>query len=678
MKAKRKRPIQDGAQYDYLFKAAKLGNRSIHWKTDIKDTLNFIPKVVEDEVEFALPLAKTLQGKTDLETARRIWDFVYWHIQYEYDEEGKEQIRSFLRSWHDRFRGCDCDDYTTFISTILMALEIPHFYRVTKYWDEFGEVSKTYQHIYPVMLSNQGDEIIIDDVMETFNEEAVYAEKWDFYPPFFKSLVTIQKNKKDGNENNSYQKKQSNSILSGFNEKDLFIRTTEIINTQPSKNNLNMELEYLNGFDNPNSSKPDAIKTINTKNFSIDQLDLMGVEDFFQIEKSNSEDNDLGKLKLKERFQNIGKKVNTAVHAMNKFNPAALLLRLGVLASMKLNMLGVASNLRHTYLSDEEAKNRGFNSHKFGQLRKIFDKTEAIYYAAGGQKENLRKAILEGKGNSDNQVAGLGEYTYTENKDWNLNMPLRELLSGYSESKDMYQGADESMQGLGEPATATAIAAASSAIALIAGLIKQLGNLKSKDNSDNGAQDGSVIDPNSINVPGSSNVDRSMIPPFLPNSFPNSFPNSNQNAPMSPNNSQTNDSSNISSSNNQDIIKTNTEEGYFTQAKNWIKANPIKAAGIGVGLLTAGLLIYNHVKESAEDKKQNATRKSKRNNNSQNNRSTKKNGGGFSGFSSSGKHSKKWNSKYGKRAKRKINRRNRKGKSSANDSNQRVNEIALF
>jgi hypothetical protein len=147
---------------------------------------------------------------------------------------------------------------------------------------------------------------------------------------------------------------------------------------------------------------------------------------------------------------------------------------------------------------------------------------------------------------------------------------------------------------------------------------------------------------------------------------------------MSPNNSQTNDSSNISSSNNQDIIKTNTEEGYFTQAKNWIKANPIKAAGIGVGLLTAGLLIYNHVKESAEDKKQNATRKSKRNNNSQINRSTKKKGDGLSGFSSSGKHSKKWNSKYGKRAKRKINRRNRKGKSSANDSNQRVNEIALF
>jgi hypothetical protein len=681
MKAKRKRPIQDGAQFNYLFKAAKLGNRSIHWKTDIKQTLNFIAKVAQDEVEFALPLAKKVQDKTEIDTARNIWDFVYWHIQYEYDEEGREQIRSFLRSWHDRVRGCDCDDYTTFISTTLLALKIPHFYRVTKYWDEFGEVSKTYQHIYPIMLSSKGEEIIIDDVMETFNEEAPYAEKWDFYPPFFKSLVTIQKNKKDGNEKNAYQKKQNYDILAGFNENDLFIKTTENLNTQPYKNNANMELEYLNGFDNPNSSEPNAINGINTKSLSIDQLDLMGVEDFFKVgnndsKNNDSKNNDLGKLKLKQRFQNIGKKVNNAVHVINKYNPAALLLRLGVLASMKLNMLGVASNLRHTYLSDEEAKNRGFSATKFSQLRRIFSKIEDVFYAAGGQKENLKKAILEGKGNSDNQVAGLGEYGNTESKDWNQNMPLRELLSGYSETKEMYEGSNESMQGLGEPATATAIAAASSAIALIAGLIKQLGNLKSKDNAEASAQDGSAIDPNNINSQGSSNVDRSMLPPFLPNSFPNqsSNQNPNQNLPKSPNNSPSNDPSNENSANNMDVTKTSSDEGFFTKAKDWIKANPIKAAGIGVGLITAGVLLYNHVKDSSANKKQSANNKSKRNGN----RGSAKNGNGFLGFSSSGKHSKKWNSKYGKKAKRKTARRSRKNKSTTNHSHHNAKEIALF
>jgi hypothetical protein len=685
MKAKRKRPIRDGAEFNHLFKAAKLGNHSIHWKTDIKETLNFISKVVQDEVEFALPLAKTLQGKTELETARRIWDFVYWHIQYEYDEEGREQIRSFLRSWHDRLRGCDCDDYTTFISTLLLSLKIPHFYRVTKYWDEFGAVSKTYQHIYPVMISSQGEEIIIDDVMETFNEEAPYAEKWDFYPPYFKALITYQNNQASSNKNSSEQKYKT-KMLSGFLENQSTANTSSYTNSQTS-NNTNMELEYLNGLDNPNSSKPNAtngIKSINTQKLSIDQMDLMGVEDFFKIEKSEAQNNeykdlnDLGKLKLKERFKNFGKKVNTVVHAANKFNPATLLLRLGVLASMKLNMLGVASNLRHTYLSNEEAKNRGFNSHKFGLLKNIFNKTEDIYYAAGGQKEALKKAILEGKGNSDNQVAGLGEYKSDESKDWNANMPLRELLSGYSDAKNMYQSENENMEGLGEPATATAIAAASSAIALIAGLIKQLGNLKSKDNSDNSSQDGSVIDPNNINAQGSSNVDRSMLPPFLPNPLPNQNSNQNsnqsqnQNLPMPPNNSATNDSANVNSGNFQDLIKNSSEEGFFTKAKDWIKANPLKAAGIGVGLLTAGILIYNQIKESSDNKNQSPNRKSK------SQRNSNKNGNGFSGFSSSGRHSKKWKKRNGKKTKRKNTRYSRNAKQGSRQANHQVNEIALF
>ena len=95
---------------------------------------------------------------------------------------------------------------------------------------------------------------------------------------------------------------------------------------------------------------------------------------------------------------------------------------------------------------------------------------EDVFYSGGGKKENLKKAILTGKGNKDREVSGLGMVADTTFYDENT--PLNVLLSGIYEDESV-----EGLDGLGI-VTSAAVAAASSAMAIIAGLIKQIGGIK--------------------------------------------------------------------------------------------------------------------------------------------------------------------------------------------------------
>jgi len=203
--------------------------------------------------------------------------------------------------------------------------------------------------------------------------------------------------------------------------------TTEVIDTI-------MDLYYLNGIENP----------------SVDWDDLQG--------------GNLGKLEL---FSKIGKVIKTGLNAINKINPATALLRVGVLGSMKLNIMGVAEKLRYAYLSEEEAKRRGFDPGKFQKLKKIREKMEGIFYGAGGKPENLKEAILTGKGNANKEVGGFES---------NYNTPIRELIG-----ERVYNDETNSLQGLGEPVTGAALAAASTIMASISALLKAIGDLRAKD-----------------------------------------------------------------------------------------------------------------------------------------------------------------------------------------------------
>ena len=103
---------------------------------------------------------------------RDLWNFVKKNIKYKEDPDGVQWIKTPLRLWADRVG--DCKSFTIFICAILKKMGIPYIVRYASY-----EKSKSISHVYPVALYN-GQEIIMDAVHTTFNEEVKYTYKKDF------------------------------------------------------------------------------------------------------------------------------------------------------------------------------------------------------------------------------------------------------------------------------------------------------------------------------------------------------------------------------------------------------------------------------------------------------------------------------------------------------------------
>ena len=427
MEANQKRNIQSGERYSHLFPVAINTTATIRKDANVYHTVAFIPTVVQETLSHTKKIAATLKGNCIYETCSNIWQFVYKHIAYKKDKDGYEQIRSPARAWHDRFTGVDCDCYSVFISSVLSNLNIPHTLRITKYNHAY------FQHIYPVVPTKTGY-IIIDCVTEKFDYEVPFSEKKD-YP---------------------------------------------------------MDLQYLNGFDgNPSLyNDPNDLHYMRAGN-GMEELGKIIQQRFSAQRKKPALAVSKNRTLIKSPMRNkkpgaamplpLNKKtkgIKKVINKVNKVNPATIALRNGILVSMKLNIKNVAGRLRWTYLSPQDAQKKGIIPEKFQKLIATRLRLENILYKAGGKPDNLRKAILSGKGNKDRAVNGLdgfdGMIQYM-----NEYTPLDQLLGAdihYSENIEGMEGFGE----LGEPITLASIAAASGVIAGIVGMLKQVGDIFQK------------------------------------------------------------------------------------------------------------------------------------------------------------------------------------------------------
>jgi hypothetical protein len=234
------------------------------------------------------------------------------------------------------------------------------------------------------------------------------------------------------------------------------------------KKDYNMDLQYLNGL---GATGNDYLR------------DNEGMEELGRLFGKKPKGGGI--------FRRIGKslkhlELKKILNAVNRINPATVLLRNGVLASMKLNIGNVAKRIRWSYLSPEQARAKGMDMDKWQRLVRVKDKLEEIFYGAGGKPQNLKNAILRGKGNKDKSVQGIdglgsfNDYGFSpDHPNHPLNRltrhtPIRELLGDelfYSENSVGALGE------LGEPVTLASIAAASGVLATIAASIKKIGDL---------------------------------------------------------------------------------------------------------------------------------------------------------------------------------------------------------
>ncbi len=418
--------VKSGAEFDHLFPKAMLTTITKKEGATVADTIRFIPQVVRETLFHTEKIAKVLKRKTVYETCKAIWQFVYDHIAYKKDEDGKEQIRSPARAWHDRgnIQGVDCDCYTVFISSILSNLKIRHILRITKYKEDH------FQHIYPIVPLSDGSYITIDCVVRHFDYEEPYSEKKD----------------------------------------------------------TKMDLEYLNGVNDSSNKNIDAVELIGIYDDREAMAELgrlfkrKGGE---PKQKSGGFKQVFKKGAIKEAYKKGGIKAiaKMGLHITNRLNPATVLIRNGILIALKTNMFKIAQRLRYAYLSDDEARKRGIDMGKFERLKKVKDKLQGIFYGAGGIPENFQKAILTGRGNRDKQVSGLG-YIADDMSGLDKYSSTEELLGS-----DIYQSEELSqLNGLGEPYSAAAsVTAATTILTAIAGLLKGIGNILPK--KDKGAKD---------------------------------------------------------------------------------------------------------------------------------------------------------------------------------------------
>ena len=488
-----KRNIKSGAEYEHLFPKPEGEDIMVKQDATVADTIEFIPQAVRDTLEDTKLIALALKGKTLYETCANIWNFVYTHIPYKKDEDGKEQIRRPARAWHDRNvpgkdgkAGCDCDCYTTFISSVLTNLQIPHSLRMCKYWYTDGR----YTHIYPIVKKENGTHITIDCVVNSFNHEEPFTEKYD----------------------------------------------------KP------MELHYLNGIEFADTE--------------YDFSELTG-DGLGELGKGGK-----GKAKVQAVFNKAGKVLKKGLNIVNKANPATVLLRNGLLASMKLNVFQVAEKIKYAYLPEGEAQKRGLNMDRWRKIKKVQEKLDKIFYGAGGNPKNLRTAILTGKGNANKEVSGLGN-AFDESS------PLSVILGEEMYNSEMNA---EGMQGLGEPVTAAALASASAAVAAIAAILKNIGDVKQK------------LLPGKKDSTTDAETDKEIENLPVPVTDDSSKTSSDTSVTTTP------DDSGGSNAKTSDAGSDDTKEGFWDKNKKWIVPT-----GIGVGVLG---LIYAATRKKEEPKQQ--------------------------------------------------------------------------
>jgi hypothetical protein len=441
--ASSKRGSLDGSAYTHLFPAVSGRNETIKKQADLGDTMQFIPKAVQATLFQTEKIAPVLRGHTLRHTCSKIWHFLYGHCMYLKDEENTEQIRSPARAWRDRQQGIDCDCFSVFISSILTNLGIKHLLRITKYK---GGGDK-FQHIYPIVPC-PGGYITMDCVTNYFDYEVPFSEKKDY------DMELQFLNGFGGSGTNGTSVSGLSALGRILQKKEAQRKAGNPFRPGALKKNIRNQRQPLMQRPTKNAGIPAAMPPP-------------------QLPGTYS-------LPAEKKKKFGGRLLNK----VNKINPATVLLRNGILASMKLNIRNVAGRLRWSYLSPQQAAAKEIDPEKFQKIVAARMRLEKIFFGAGGKPDNLRKAMLAGKGNKDravNGLEGLDGYVY-DVAALNEYTPMPALL-GLTIYHDENISGMEGFGSLGEPLTMSSIAAASAVIAGIAGMIKEVGSIFKRKNA---------------------------------------------------------------------------------------------------------------------------------------------------------------------------------------------------
>jgi len=461
------RAIKDGSRYNSYFPPPDERDRVIIKDGEVTDTVELMEKVVWKYLDDTKRIAPLLKRPSTHETCQAIWEFIHNFIQYKLDQRGLEQLRRPARSWAERATGVDCDCMSIFTSSILTNLKIPHSFRITKYSQD------SWQHVYVIVpTAGANNYCVIDAVVSEFNYEKKYTDKMDYNM----NLKGINVAVLSGVSGNDHYEAVMATSLSGIglgattNQSDLdklyqnlvatrnaVAQNPSLVSTVDDPQALIKMLDYAIQYwytDKRNEAldilaKNEAqlnlqngVNTMNGLNYDPDDLALSGinVKGFFTNVKKT----------VKTVGQKVGQAAKVAVKAVVKFNPLSIAARGGFLLAMKLNLGKMASKLKWAYGTQQQAAAKNVSAGTWQKSKDALVKVERLFAdKLQGSRDALKNAILKGR-------AG------------NLSGYVEEQMSGY----------------LGDPASATVIAAAAPVIIATIKILKESGLIGKDENVD--------------------------------------------------------------------------------------------------------------------------------------------------------------------------------------------------
>ncbi len=546
------RPIESGAAYQSLFPTPDRQDRIVLEDGEVGDTVKLMTGVVWKYLDDTSRLAPLLRKKSLESTCRAVWDFVYRHIQYKLDKKGVEQLRRPARTWHERKTGVDCDCMSIFVSSVLTNLGIPHSFRVTRYSQDH------WQHVYVVVPNGRSGQYIIDGVVSQFNYEKPYSAKMD-YPMNLNGInVAVLSGPQ---EDALYETVMAPGLSGNDAASDLdaiyrnLVATRDAIRQNPSvagrnedTNALLSMLDYAISYFYTDK-RDEALSVLVANEERINSLRGLS-----SVEWEHPDDSDeLGAVQPKKFFASVktavstaGKAVTTAAttaaKAVVKYNPVSIVARNGYLLALKLNVSGMAARLKWGYATQAQAAAKGVSAVDWQRSKTALARVEKLFAdKLQGSKTALQNAILKGKAGG---------------------------LSGY--------GFSGSSSGLGEPVTASAIAAAMPLIIATIDILKDAGLI-----GKNVKVDSNTIALEIASDPSASSVMSQLEPAELPVTQPELMINDA---------AVQRESNNTITSESPTTPITTMENDNKPGLLNWVQANPLPSLAIAGAV---GLILYN-------------------------------------------------------------------------------------
>jgi hypothetical protein len=413
-------------------------------------------KVVWKYLDDTKRIAPLLRRPSTHETCKAIWEFIYGYVQYKLDKRGLEQLRRPARSWAERATGVDCDCMSIFASSILTNLKIPHKFRITKYSQD------SWQHVYVIVPTTGANKYcVIDAVVSEFNYEKKYTDKMD-YDMNLKGINVAVLSGVSGNDHYDAVMATSLSGLGATTDqsdldklyqnlvatRNAVAQTPGLVSTVDDPKALVKMLDYAIQY--WYTDKRNEALEVLSKNEA--QLNMSnGVSSIGGVALDNDE-LALSGVTVKGYFTNVKNTVNTvgqkvgpaakvAVKAVVKYNPLSIAARGGFLLAMKLNLGKMASKLKWAYGTQQQSAAKGVNAATWQKSKNALTKVESLFAdKLQGSRSALQNAILTGKAGN---------------------------LSGVVQ--------DQMLGQLGDPASATVIAAAAPVIIATIKILKDAG-----------------------------------------------------------------------------------------------------------------------------------------------------------------------------------------------------------